>query len=212
MTTLSIQDKEICERILNAAEQLFFRKGIKAVTMDEIAGHLGMSKKTLYHHFSDKDKLVTALMELKLKEEETNACMIDQISNNAVEWFFVLMNKMQEMFDRINTVMFYDLQKYHPNAWKLFIGFKESCIRQSVIQVIERGKSEGLIRQDVDTQIMAQFRTLQIDMLFNPDSFPPGQFKMSKVQAVLLEHFLYGICTMKGHKLINKYKHVSEEE
>jgi hypothetical protein len=48
-------------------------------------------------------------------------------------------------------------------------------------------------------------------MLFNPDSFPPDQFRMAKVQMVLLEHFLYGICTMKGHKLINKYKQISEE-
>lgn len=212
MTQLLDQDKETSDRILAAAEQLYFRKGIKAVTMDEVAGHLGMSKKTVYHHFSDKDKLVCALMEQKLKEEETNACMIDQISTNAVEWFFVLMHKMQEMFDRINPVMFYDLQKYHPAAWKLFIGFKENCIRQSVVQVIERGKKEGLIRKDVETEIMAQFRTVQIDMLFNPESFPPNQFKMSKVQTVLLVHFLYGICTMKGHKLINKYKHITEDE
>lgn len=212
MTQLINQEKGICERIMAAAEQLFFSKGIKAVTMDEIAGHLGMSKKTLYLHFSDKDKLVSALMEQKLKEEETNACLIDQVSSNVVEWFFVLMNKMQEMFDRINPVMFYDLQKYHPAAWKLFLDFKENCIRQSVIHVIERGKKEGLIREDVDTRIMAQYRALQIDMLFNPDSFPPNQFKMAKVQTVLLEHFLYGICTMKGHKLINKYKQISEEE
>lgn len=205
-------DNATRDRILAAAEQLFFRKGIKSVTMDEVAGHLGMSKKTVYHHFSDKDKLVSALMEQKLKEEETHACMMDQISSNAVEWFFMLMHKMQDMFDRINPVMFYDLQKYHPAAWKLFLGFKENCIRQSVVQVIERGKKEGLIREDVDTQILAQFRTLQIDMLFNPESFPPGQFRMAKVQTVLLEHFLYGICTMKGHKLINKYKHISEDE
>jgi AcrR family transcriptional regulator len=206
------QEQEIRDRILSASEQLFFRKGTRAVSMDEIAGYLGISKKTLYHHFSDKDKLVLELMEQKLREEETNVCLIDHISTNAVQWFFVLMNKMKEMFDRINPVLFYDLQKYHPSSWKLFLDFKENCIRQSVADVIERGKTEGLIRQDVNTEILAHFRTLQIDMLFNPESFPPDKFNMTLVQTALMEHFLYGICTLKGYQLINKYKQNLNEE
>ena len=54
------------ERILEAASELFFRHGIKSITMDEIASHLGMSKRTIYHSYDDKDSLVEALTHLEL--------------------------------------------------------------------------------------------------------------------------------------------------
>ena len=55
-------------------------------------------------------------------------------------------------------------------------------------------------------------RVEQIDMVFNQSAFPAAQFSLSEVMTVITEHFLYGICTLKGHKLINKYKQINEEE
>jgi AcrR family transcriptional regulator len=58
------------ERIIQGGEELFLQAGIKSVTMDDIAKHLGMSKKTIYHFFSDKNELVIALVKKKLQEDE----------------------------------------------------------------------------------------------------------------------------------------------
>lgn len=180
--------------------------------MDDIAAHLGISKKTLYREFRNKDKLVTTLLEVKLKDEVCNSEKILQVAANSIEWFMLLMQQTENLINAINPVLFYELRKYHFQAWKTYLDFRERVIRQSVVEMIKRGKSEGLVRPDVDAEIMGQYRVVQVDMLFDNHSFPSDKFKIARVQLVLLEHFLYGICTLKGYKLINKYKQIIEAE
>ena len=200
------------ERILKGAEELFFKYGIKSITMDDIAKHLAISKKTIYQYFADKNELVQILMAMKLKEDECEFKQIHQESENMVVEFFNMMKHMGEMFAKINPTIFYDLQKYHPNAWKLFKEFKQDCMASMVENTIDRGIKEGLVRSDLNAKILSRLRIEQVEMGFNSEIFPPDKFKMVDVQIAMIDHFLYGICTLKGHKLINKYKQVIEEE
>ena len=77
---------------------------------------------------------------------------------------------------------------------------------------INGGKEQGIVRQDIDTKILSRLRMEEVEMAFNPAVYPPDKFNHVEVQVALTEHFLYGICTLKGHKLINKYKQIQEEE
>ena len=52
----------------------------------------------------------------------------------------------------------------------------------------------------------------EIEMGFNPAIFPASVHPILDVQIAMVEHFLYGVCTLKGHKLINKLKQINEEE
>jgi AcrR family transcriptional regulator len=203
---------ETKDRILKGAEELFFRFGIKSITMDDIARHLGMSKKTIYQFFEDKDEVVYTLMQEKLKEDEREFTEISEKSANFIEEVFGHMKKMGAIIGSANPSIFYDLQKFYPASWKLFQSFKEECICRMVEGSIEKGKKQGLVRGDVNTRIMARLRIEEIEMGFTPDKFPPDKYKLLEVQLALIEHFLYGICTLKGHKMINKYKQVVEEE
>jgi AcrR family transcriptional regulator len=200
------------ERILTGASELFFRHGIKSITMDDIAKHLGMSKKTIYLSFADKDEVIHSLMQAKLKEDEREFKEVSEQSANFVEEIFGHMKKIGAIIGTANPNLFYDLQKFHPESWKLFREFKENCICRSVEESLERGKKQSLVRPDVNVRIMARLRMEEIEMGFNAVLFPPDKFKIVDVQLALIEHFLYGICTLKGHKLINKYKEVIEEE
>jgi len=200
------------EKILKGAEELFFRYGMKSVTMDDIAKNLGMSKKTIYQHFKEKDEIVHILMKNSIEEDK---CMFNknfEESQNVVEEVFGLMKHMREIFGKINPNLFYELQKYYPQTWKLFKEFKEDWIQKMVEKVLEKGKIDGYVREDINIKIMARMRMEQIEMGFNPYIFPPDKFSILEVQLALTEHFLYGICTLKGHKLINKHKHIQEEE
>jgi AcrR family transcriptional regulator len=199
-------------RILKGAEELFFRYGIKSVTMDDIARHLGISKKTIYQSFGDKDEVVNTLMEYKLKEDEVEYCQISDKSHNIIEEIFLLMKHMSSVFGKINPNVFYDLQKYHSSSWERFKTFKEDCIQRMVEEAIIKGIVDGIVRQDINPKIMATLRMEEVEMGFNPRLFPPDKFKILEVQLALLDHFLHGICTLKGHKLVNKYKQVIEEE
>ncbi len=200
------------ERILKGAEELFFRYGIKSVTMDDIAKHLGISKKTIYLSFEDKDQVVHTLMQHKLREDEENLALVSRKSENIIEEIFLHMKHMGTMIGQVNPNAFYDLQKYHQKSWSLFTSFKENCIQRMVEEALVKGIKDGIVRKDVDPKILAKLRMEEVEMGFNPLLFPPEKFKILDVQLSLIDHFLHGICTLKGHKLINKHKELKEEE
>jgi TetR/AcrR family transcriptional regulator, cholesterol catabolism regulator len=198
--------------ILATTQELIFRFGIRSVSMDDIAKQLGISKKTIYQFFKDKNEIIHKLMDLKLKEDEKALKGIEKISANVVDEVFNLMKHIGNAIGQINPNVFYDLQKYHPQTWKLFKEFKEHCILKMVEETFIRGIKQSLIRPDINVKILSRLRMEQVEMGFNPNIFPPDKFKILDVQLSLLEHFLYGICTLKGHKLINKYKQIIDEE
>ncbi|HET7819768.1 MAG TPA: TetR/AcrR family transcriptional regulator [Bacteroidia bacterium] len=200
------------EQILVAAQKLFFRNGIRSVSMDDIAADCGISKKTIYQIFTDKDELVHELMKEKLIEDEKSVRAIHESCENVIEELLNISKHMEKVFSQIHSSIFYDLQKYYPKTWALFTGFKESCILKTVEESLIKGIKQGLIRPEIDIKILTRMRMEQISMSFSPTVFPPEQFSQLKVHLSLLDHFLYGICTLKGHKLINKYKQITEEE
>jgi TetR/AcrR family transcriptional regulator, cholesterol catabolism regulator len=200
------------EKILTGAKELFYKYGIKNITMDEIARHLAISKKTIYFAFPDKDNLVNSLMLRDLKANHKEFDEIFEKSENVVDEVFTIMKKMTEIFSNCNPVMYYDLQKFYPQTWKLFTDFREKFILSHVERSIESGKKDGLVRLDANTKILAHLRMEEIAMALSGTTFPQDKFNMLDVQLMLAEHFLYGICTLKGHKLINKYKEINEEE
>ena len=203
---------ETNERILKGAEELFFKYGIKSVTMDDIAKHLAVSKKTIYQFYEDKNEMVEMLMTVKLKEDECEFKQIQKDSENVIVEVFNMMKHMGNMFSKINPTIFYDLQKYHPKAWAQFKQFKEDCMAKMVEESITRGIKEGLVRSDLHPKILARLRIQEVEMGFDAEIFPPDKFKLIDVQIAMLDHFLHGICTLKGHKMINKYKQLTEEE
>lgn len=203
---------ETKERILAAAQELFFKYGIRSISMDDIAKHLSISKKTIYAFFKNKDEVVHELMRHKLEEDEKGFRLLEQDSSNVIEEVFNLMSHLSKVIGQINPGLFYDLQKHHPQTWQLFTEFKEACVLKMVENTLERGVKQKLIRPDIDIKILSRMRMEQLEMGFNPTIFPPDKFKLVDVQLSMLDHFLYGICTLKGHKLINKYKQIIDEE
>jgi AcrR family transcriptional regulator len=170
------------ERILKGAEELFFRYGLKSVTMDDIAKHLGISKKTIYQSFADKDEVVHRLMEEKLKEDELTVKHMSQSASTIVEEMFDLMKHMSAMFGKINPNVFYEMQKYHPKAWNLLKTFKENCIQRTVEEALAKGIKDGLVRKDINVRIMVKLRMEEVEMGFNPLLFSPDKFNVLEVQ------------------------------
>jgi AcrR family transcriptional regulator len=199
------------ERIITGAEELFLTAGIKSVTMDDVAKHMGMSKKTIYQFFKDKNELVVALVKRKMQDDE---CQMEEIINksaNVIEEMINMMKGSSEIFARINPIVIHDLQKYHPDAWKEFQHFKSEFLVQKLEQLLEKGIQQGYVREDIDVKIIARMRVSQVEMGFNAAIFPHSEFSLWKVQYQMLEHFNFGICTLKGYKLLNQYKNIDEE-
>jgi AcrR family transcriptional regulator len=200
------------ERILEGARELFFKHGTKTITMDDIAKHLGMSKKTLYQYFSNKNEVVESMMLKQLHEHECECQRMSDDSENVIEEVFAIMQNMGAFFSQANPNLFYDLQKYHSSSWNIFKKFKDEYMVKMVEESINKGIKQGVVRGDINSKIFARLRIKEVEMGFDPTTFPPEKFKIVDVQLALMDHFLHGICTLKGHKMINKHKAIIEEE
>jgi len=199
------------ERIIQGGEELFLTAGIKSVTMDDIARHLGMSKKTIYQFFQDKNELVIALVKKKLKKDEDQMSDIIGRSGNVIEEMINMMKCSEEIFSRINPIVIHDMQKYHPEAWMQFQNFKSGVLVHTLQELLTKGIKQGYIRPDIDVKIIARMRVNQVELGFNTTVFPVAEFNTWKVQQQFNEHFNYGICTLKGYKLLNQYKNINDE-
>lgn len=194
------------ERIRQKADELFRRYGIRSVTMDEIAAQLGISKKTIYQYFSDKDQLVDAVAidEINYSQE---CCIRDaEKSSNAVEEIFRVMEFVEVMFRNMNPAMLYDLEKYHPAGYRKFLEHKNKFLFDMIRRNLERGIKEELYRPEINVEIMTRYRLESMMLAFNTELFPPSKFNLAELQREIIEHFLYGLATLKGYKLILKYK------
>lgn len=203
---------EISEKILLGTRDLFFRYGIKSITMDEIARHLAVSKKTIYQHFADKNELVDKLTEHILKD---NICHISEIVktfDNPVEEIIETMKFMGTTFSKMNPNLFHDMMRYHPESFKKFKDFKEECLLRMIEANLTKGIKDGLYREGINIKILSRLRAEQVELAWRADIFPPEKFSHVEVQQQMLLHFLYGVCTLKGHKLINKYQQLHEGE
>lgn len=203
---------EVADRILEGARELFFSYGIRSVSMDDIARHLGMSKKTVYQNFKDKDEIVNMLLVASLESNEKQLKKLETDSKDAVQEIILIMKHIAEMFSRINPNLFYDMQKYYPEAWKTFQAFKQRSMIKMVETNLQQGISQGYFRNDINVRILAKMRIEQVEMAMNPMIFSHDKFNIAEVQLCMIDHFLHGITTLKGHKLLNKYKNINEDE
>jgi AcrR family transcriptional regulator len=197
---------EVQERIREKADELFRRYGIRTVTMDEIATQLGMSKKTIYQYYADKDELVDAVAndEIRFSKER---CIADAAASaNAIEEIFRVMEFVEQMFRNMNVAMLHDLEKYHPTGYKIFLEPKNKFLHDMIRKNLERGIREELYRPEINIEIMTRYRLESMMIAFNPDIFHPAKFNLVELQQEIIEHFLYGLATLKGYKLILKYK------
>ena len=104
------------ERILQKAADLFFRYGIRSVTMDEIAGQLGISKKTIYQYYTDKDEIVEGIIDREIVQNECKCNTYCSDSENAIHEIMLSLDGMEEMLKATNPLIMYDLEKHHIKA------------------------------------------------------------------------------------------------
>lgn len=201
-----LKQMEIKERILVKAHELFNRYGIRSVSMDDLAGNLTMSKKTLYQYYSDKDEIVNAIF-CGIMEGNKSRCLHDKkIAENAIHEIFLAFDMIQEMFVNMNPSTLFDMEKYHPGVYQKFREFKNGFMYHVIKQNLERGVKEELYRPEIDIDILTRYRIQSIEIAFDSEVFPNNRTQLLKIQQELLQHFVFGLSTAKGQKLIQKYK------
>lgn len=196
---------EMKDRIKTKADELFKRYGIRSVTMDEIATQLGISKKTIYQSFTDKDDIVCAVVKDHLNSSEQDCLSCKEDADNAIHEIFLAMDRVIDHLRDIHPAMIFDLHKFHYEAFQKFQTFKDEFLYQGIEDNLKRGIEEGLYRPDINIEILSKFRVESVYFSLNPNAFPPEKISGADVHKELMIHFLFGLSTPKGYKLIEKY-------
>lgn len=205
-----MEENDIKIKILKGTEELFLRYGVRSISMDDIARHLSVSKKTLYQHFADKDDLVVHITRNILENNVKECEAIRDGAENPIEELARVTVFLKKTMEEINPTMLFDLQKFHPKAWSLWLEFKNRFIHEDVVRNLDAGIAGGYMRP-INKDVLAILRVEFVQLAFNQDIFPREKFNLVEVQSQILEHFVMGIVTEKGKKLYLKYKEHNQQ-
>ena len=195
------------QKIIEEAERLFWKYGVRSVTLDDIAKRLGISKKTIYQHFADKEEIICQVITQHFNGTKNEAECELIGAHNPVEEVLRMSEVVRKHANGVNTSLFFDIQRHYPKAWTIYKQFKEEYILASIRDNLQRGLEQGLYRADIDLEIMSRLRLECIQLGFNDEAFPPDKFKLVDVQLQLLHNFIRGILTEKGFTIYNQYNH-----
>lgn len=194
------------EKIFSSAMELYRQYGLKTITMDDVARKAGISKKTLYQHFSNKNELVTEAVSW-LKNSVSEMCRINLLeSENPIEAMVRIMAMFDEINRKTNPLLLFEMERFFPDCFKKF---RCSVMEEDVERLKENlrdGVTQGYYREDINVDFLAVYRMELTMLAYHPNLMVRETRPMYEVANDISEHFLYGIMTSKGEKLYKKYK------
>ncbi len=201
-----MEKDQIKEKIISESIGLFMQYGMKSVTMDDIARHMGISKKTIYQNFKDKEEIILSATERYLESELKVMESLQNISENAVEHLYKITVCIRDRMKNTNNSVLYDLKKYYSSAWEKYVTYKHDVIFRLVLGTLKEGIAEGWFRSSINPELMAYLRLAEIELSFNREYFPDDRFTLSEIHEQLFDHFTYGILSEKGLQQFESYK------
>lgn len=193
--------QKLREKIVGTAEQLYLKHGVIAVSMDDIAHQLGISKKTLYQIFSSKEELV----------KEAVRCRFDKIVS-AIEQFKAESEFPVKELVKIQRLMFenlkyqkespiYQLRRAFPDIAQWLLSQLREYILNYLKDNIERGQKEGIYKQEIDPEFTGRLFYASLVGSTDPDVFPTDKYPSALVSQKILEFFMHAMLTKKGLEL-----------
>lgn len=197
------QMEEYDARIIDGAAELFRVYGIKAVTMDAIAAHLGISKRSIYERFIDKDTLLFAVMDAMIvKQREIIERILDS-SPDVISAVFCIVRMGRDHASTMNPLIGSDLKKYHSNVLKRLSEKCENPDYEAARKILEKGISQGIFRENINVEIVGRAFKGISSMAGNEELFPSELFLRQDIMRNLMVNFMRGISTDKGIQLID---------
>lgn len=199
-----MKEQDVSDKIIEGAGELFSKYAVRSVSMDDIARHLSISKKTIYQHFRDKNEIVETALLNYMDYEKKAYDEASEKAANAIEELTKFTKCMRKDFKDMNPSILYDLQKYHPNAWKIWLDFKDNFMVDRVAHNLIRGIKEGHYRAGLDPEATARIRIELMRIGFDENIFPRGKYEFRKIQLSIFDLFLNGILSDKGREIYNQ--------
>jgi AcrR family transcriptional regulator len=195
---------DLRERIIEGAAGLFKTYGIKSVTMDSLAGHLGMSKRTIYEVFADKDELLYGVLQWMANRQKDLVKRVLDSSDNAIVAIFKLLEISREHIQDMSPAFQADIRKYHRDVLMKKTDKCEMPDHRNNKAVIERGIKEKLFKSDINPEIVNNCLASIGRSIMDDDLYPFEHYSRKEVIRNTFLNYLRGISTAEGNDLINK--------
>jgi AcrR family transcriptional regulator len=193
------------QKILDAAEVLFRKYGVRSVTMSDIAGQIGISKKTLYQHIENKHDLIEKIMGKYINEEIDMCCNIAETAADALDEMLKISLQVQRNIENMNPSLLFDLRKYHFPIWQHFENHRKEFILALIENNLERGKKEGIYRAELNSGIVGRIQIGTIEIFADDELLPPDAFPRPLVHREFVLYHLHGIVSDLGRSLLERY-------
>jgi AcrR family transcriptional regulator len=191
--------------ILQKAEQLFFKFGIKSISMDDLSKEMRISKKTLYSFVANKEELVFLVIKNHLHEEKIKVDETVKQASNSIEEFVMILMYNYSQINEMNASTLYDIQKYYPQSWDQFTEYKEKYIQVYILQNLQKGIKEGLYRSELNPEIIALIYVNSIDTIFNISTEKFNKNDIGNMLREYVTYHLHGIVSDQGKEYLHNY-------
>jgi len=184
--------------IIDKISTLFTKYGIRSVTMDDVASELGISKKTLYQHVSDKADLIGKAIQHEFDKISERFAEIFSQEVNAIEQLLNLHRLAISLHKEYSPVIERDLKKYYPEIFYKILEHRQSQMIKYITRNMEKGIVEGLYRGDMNTDIISRLYMLKVESNFNNAMYDCTEYSHNEIIREIIIYHLRGICSRKG--------------
>ena len=191
------------QKIIETAALMFRTYGIRTVTMDMLANELGISKRTIYEKFRDKDELLAGVLKLMAVKQKEAVVKVFGESENVIAAIFRLFDMVCEHFRNMSPAFRLDMEKYYNYIVKNLLESYELLYTTNNLEMLKRGIKEGIFREDIDIDITNQYLNEVLRMSGERDIYSSENNR--NVFRDFYVNYLRGISTPKGLELINHY-------
>lgn len=182
------------QSILEGAIKLFKQYGLRSVSMDDVAGSLGMSKKTLYQFVENKDDLITRSLDYLI--QKTTIVEIEKNENlNAIDVLLEISRIVRAETVEINPVVKFDLYKYYPAIYYSTLSKKREMIYHDLLANYKKGVHQGLYRGDIDIDLVAKLYIKNLMEMHDPEYI---NAPLSKIFHVMFDTHIRSIVNKEG--------------
>lgn len=193
------------ERIIEQAMQMFVSQGIKSVRMDDIAQQLGVSKRTLYELFGDKEGLLYLAMDRFFEQSRLERSAACAHARNVLEAMFMVLGGVMDNAEVIQRLL-NNLRKFYPAVYEKMVREGSAKSRRDLQDMLETGIADGLFVDTFNIELAisllyytASALTVRRDLML-PEGMPERE---AFVQ--IISNFFRGISTTKGLLLVDDY-------
>ena len=200
------------QHILKQAGNLFLKFGIRGVTMDDVAAEFGISKKTLYQYFKDKEDMVNQVIDYYL-ENPVFKLNCDG-KGNSIDRYFALRQHVSKTVKHFNNNLEFELKKTYPQLHIKVHKFKRERIYNDTLKSIRDGISDGLFRPEISPDVIAKLQVGRMLCTLNPENeiFTEEEISTLELFDKMMDYHIHAICTEKGIKYYRKQLNKIKDE